>query len=99
MIVLNDTNKRVTWRLDRQVHAKISRIAKTADLSLEEVANLILQDVDWETVKPAISKFRADKKATEQKKKQATEAVSKLDPDLLNKLADLSPDDLAKMLQ
>lgn len=98
MLNLSKTEKRVTWRLSRDVHVKINKIAKSADLTLEEVGNLIMQSLEWDDVKDNINRYRAEKKAAEARRKKATETVSQLDPDVLDKLSGLDPADIAKML-
>lgn len=98
MITLNANNKRVTWRLDDAVHTKIVRISKASDLTLEEVANLILKNQDWEVLKPYVQSYIRVKHENELRKKRANEALADMDDDILNKIASMSPERLAELL-
>ncbi len=93
-----ESGKRVTWFLSPDVHSKITRVAKSANLSLQEVGNLILQNADLETLKPAMSRYIKDKRETEKRKKKAAETVSNLDAATLDKLAKYTPEQIEKML-
>ena len=99
MIELKDEgNKRVTWRLDDGVNVKLDRIAKSANLTKEEVANIILDASEWEGVKPHISRYRQEKLKAAERKKRAAQTVSNLDPALVEKLANFSPEEIAELL-
>lgn len=98
MITLDENSKRVTWRLDDAVHAKLSRVAKTAGITMEEVANVVIDTVKWDDAKPFVAQYRNEKQKAAERKKRATETVSKLDGDLLDKLANYSPEEIAKLL-
>ena len=93
-----ETGKRITWFLSPDVHSKITRIAKSSGLSLQEVGNLILQGVDLETIKPVLGRYIKEKKENEKRKKRATETVSQMNPALLDKLSELTPEQIEKML-
>lgn len=93
-----ESGKRVTWFLSPDVHSKITRIAKTTNLSIQEIGNLILQSADLETLKPVVSRYVKEKRENERRKKKATETVSNLDPATLEKLSQYSPEQIEKML-
>ena len=96
---LKNSDKRVTWRLDTNVHTKLTRIAKHADLSLEEVANLILLHQNWDELKPHIQQYVKDKRAAEQRKKQIAQTLSQVDDDVLAKLDGLTPEQIETILK
>lgn len=98
MITLNENNKRVTWRLDTGVHKKLTAISKQSDMTIEEVANIILDDAKIEDIKPALGQYRKFKREAAAKKKAATEAVSQLDSEALSKLSNMDPDKLSELL-
>jgi hypothetical protein len=93
-----ESGKRVTWFLSPDVHSKLTRIAKSANLSLQEVGNLILQNVDMDTLKPIMSRYIKEKRENEKRKKKAAETVSNLDPATLEKLSSYTPEQIEKML-
>jgi hypothetical protein len=98
MLQLDENNKRVTWRLTNDVHTKLRKIAKSSGLTMEEIANLVLRAMDWEQIKDPINAYRLEKRAMDDRKKKATQAVSSMSPELLEKLANANPEELAKLL-
>lgn len=97
-IELNDECKRVTWRLDSKLHRKLTILAKSSKLSLEEVGNIVMADVNWDDVKKRVVEHQRAKKQSESARKRATEALAGVDPKLLDRLADLTAEDIAKVL-
>ena len=93
-----ESGKRVTWFLAPDVHSKITRIGKTANLSLQEVGNLILQNADLDALKPVMSRYIKEKRENERRKKKAAETVSNLDAATLEKLSKYTPEQIEKML-
>lgn len=93
-----ESGKRVTWALSPDVHSKLNRVAKSTGLSLQEVANLIMQSADLEGLKPSLSRYIKEKKQSEERKKKAAETVSKMTPEMLERINAMNPEDLEKIL-
>jgi hypothetical protein len=98
LIQFNATNKRLTWRLTNEVHSKMAKIGKASGLSQEELGNIILDHVQWEDIKGVLSTYVNEKKKVEDSKKRASDTVSSLSPELLERMSSMSPEDLAKLL-
>lgn len=93
-----EEGKRVTWRLSPDVHKKLNAVKRSTGLSIEEIGNLIILNVDINSQKSAFAEHLRGKKQQEKSKKKATDLVSNLPQDVLDKLANADPEQIAKIL-
>lgn len=95
---LNDNCKRLTWRLATETHNKMKALVRQTGLSQEEVVNVIILGIPNDVLKPKLEEFIRIKRNAEAKKKKASDAVSRMPNELLDRLSDLSPEEIQKLL-